>query len=360
MKGRGKKEGGTGGAFLFLLPLSLIACAKKADPARVWIDVARLAPETAPVRVAPPPPRPPAGAGSRSASLTARPATILVAVAGINGAQLAREVDQAQAASLARLRKRLAQVYAREADRFARAQFRLLGDPYRNAINLYYPDYRKAFEAYAERRLVPAARLAFIVGPRDPNPQNAPVAKAILTPLGKLLADRASETRETLRALDREFDGVVMALLENVAMAGDAANAKTLAAIARNREELNRQAMAQAALPIGPSGEEAITLSLARKGIATVPAVPSREVVLPAIPAPPPAPRVESPQALADARARLLGEVRIWAAGQGLRLDPKGRDATPEFIRWKTLRAGASPNSPTPLGAPSTAPRTTG
>ena len=362
MRGRGTRDRGHGErlVLLSLVPCLLSSCAKNADPASVWIDVARLAPTAVPARVAPSLRRPPAPLASRSASLPARPATKLVAEVGIDGAQLAREVDEAQASSLARLRKRLAQVYAREGDRFARAQFRLLGDPYRTAIEFYYPDYRKAFEAYAERRLVPAARLAFIVGPKDPNPEDKPVETEALTPLGRLLAVRASETRKTLRALDREFDGVVMALLENVATMGDASKAATLAAVARNREALNRQAMAQAAFPIGPSGEEAITLSLARKGIATVPAVPARKVVLPAIPAPAPAPRVESPQALADARARLLGEARIWAAGQGLRLDPKGRDATSEFLRWKTLRAGASPNSPKPSGAPSTVPRTTG
>ena len=346
-------------------PLPLIAfvfaaCAKAPPPAAVWIDVDRLAPATTPVRRTPAPPRPPERLDSRTAGLPARPATRLVAEAGIDGAQLAREVDQAQAESLARLRRRLAQVYAREGDRFARAQMRLLGDPYRTAIEGFYPEYRRAFEAYAEKRLVPSARLAFIVGAKDPNPEDVPTPPETLTPLGRVLAVRASGARKILRRLDGEFDGVVMEFLEKVAQTGDAATAATLAAIRRNREALNRQALAEAALPMGLRGGQAITLDLARAGIAKAPAVPARSVVLPAIPAPPAAPRVESPKALADERARLLGEARVWAAVRGLRLDPKGRDATPEFIRWKTQRAGASPNSPKPSEAASTVPRTTG
>ena len=53
-------------------------------------------------------------------------------------------VSSLQAASLARLRRRLSEVYRREADRFARTTLRELGDPYRKAIDLFYPEYRKA------------------------------------------------------------------------------------------------------------------------------------------------------------------------------------------------------------------------
>ena len=332
-----------------LLPLSVLlaSCAKAPVPEPVWVDVARLAPPAAPVRRAVPPPRPPAALPAKTVGLPARPATRLVAEAGIDGEALAREVDEAQAASLARLRRRLSEVYDREADRFARQQARLLGDPYRGAIDRFYPAYRRAFEAYAAKRLGPAARLAFIVGAKDPNPRNEPVVTKDLTPLGRLLAARASAARVELRTLDDGFDAIARAFLEDVAMTGDAARAGTLALVERNRERLNAQALAEAARPIGPRGEAAIRLSLARSGVAQVAAVPARSVTIPAAPAPPPAPEVESPRALADARSRLLGEVRIWAALEGLRLEPRGRDATTEFAAWNAKRAGASPNSPT-------------
>ncbi len=289
---------------------------------------------------------------AKTAGLPARPATRLVSEAGIDGEALAREVDEAQVTSLARLRARLTEVYGREADRFARAQLRLLGNPYRTATEASYPAYRKAFEAYAARRVVPSARLAYIVGPRDPNPKDDPVDPKDLTPLARLLAKRASGARAELKALDEEFEATTAAFLAEIDAKGDAAKADVLAKIAKARDALNRQAVAEALTPIGPRGESAIRLSLARAGFARVPAVAARSLTLPPVPPPPPAPRVESPKALADARARLLGEARIWAAGAGLRLDPKGRDATSEFIRWKTLRAGASPNSPPFSAAP--------
>ena len=361
MRGKGKGEGGKVARHSFNPPSSLLfplsaalllpGCAQKPAPTPVWVDVARLAPLAAPARLAPKPPAPPAAMGLKTASLPARPAARLVAEVGIDGERLAREVDEAQAASLVRLRRRLSEVYRREADRFARAQIRLLGDPYRKAVDSLYPEYRKAFEAYAARRVGPASRLAFIVGAKDPNPEDKPTPQESLSPLGRLLAARATQARRELRTLDEEFSAVVLAFLSNVERLGTAARAATLAAIERNRDLLNRQALAEASVPIGPRGEAAIRLSLARSGVALVPAVAARSLTLPAVAALPAPPRVESPRALVDARARLLGEARIWAAQAGFRLDPEGRDATPEFLRWKTQRAGASPTSPPPSAA---------
>ncbi len=340
--------------FPSLLPFFclLASCAKPPDPKAVWVDVSRLAPSARPARREVTLPRPPAALPARTVTLPGRPAARLVAEAGIDGEALAREVDEAQSRSLDRLRRRLSEVYDREADRFARQQLRLLGDPYRKAIDRFYPEYRSAFDAYATKRLSPAARLAFIVGSRDPNPHDDPIAAKGLTPLGRLLAQRASAARKELHALDTEFDATVMEFLMNVDAAGVAARTETLALIEKNRDALNRQALAEAGRPIGPRGEEAIRLTLARSGVAQVPAVAAQTLTIPALPAAPPAPRVESPRALTDTRARLLGEARIWAALEGLRLDPQGRDATTEFAAWNAKRAGASPNSPPPSAEP--------
>jgi len=329
---------------LFLFPFSLSACSPS-SPEPVWIDVERLAPATAPVRVTPKLPQPPAGIAAKTASLPARAPARLVTEAGIDGALLAREVEAAQEASLAKLRRKLSDVYRREADRFARAQFRSLGDPYKNALNSLYPAYRKKFEAYAEKRSYPAARLAFAVGGKDPNPEDAPPPPG-LTPLAQYFYDQASAARKQIKTLDAQFKLIEDELLANIDASGSDAKAATLAAIEANRDALNRQALAEATLPAGTPGREAIRLSLARSGVATVPAVAARSVTVPAVAAPPAAPRVESPQALVDARARLLGEARIWASLKGVRLDPKGRDATAEFVRWKDSRVGALPNLP--------------
>jgi hypothetical protein len=260
-------------------------------------------------------------------------------------------VETAQEASLAQLRRRLSAVYRREADRFARTQMRALGDPYRTALATLYPAYRKKFEAYAEKRSYPAARLAFAVGPRDPNPDDKPPPPGI-TPLAKFFYAEASTARRELHALDAEFDLVVQDLLASIEDIGDDARAATFAAIEANRDALNRQAMAEATLPAGSRSRGAIRLTLARAGVTTVPAVAAKSVTVPSTPALPTAPRVESPKALVDARARLLGEARIWASLQGYRLDPKGRNATAEFVRWKDSRVGASPNSPKSLAVP--------
>ena len=355
MKGTGDK-GGEVRAFLTLVPCSLflVSCSPAPSPVAVRIDVARLAPSVAPVRVVPTLPRPPAGLAAKSAALPGSPATRLVAEAGIDGATLAREVEDAQERSLAALRARLIAVYEREGDRFARAQLRELGDPYRKALQTLYPGYRKEFEAYAAKRAYPAARLSYFVGTPDPNPKDLPPAADAppLSPLGRYFFDEASRARKRLKTLDAEFDGVVVNLLASVRAVGDDAKVATLAAIAANRESLNRQAIGEATLPLGPRGGGAIRLSLARAGIARVPAVAPRSIALPAVSPPPPAPRVESPRVLADARARLLGEVRIWAAQKGYVLKTDGRDATSEFIAWKNQRAGASPNSPTSSAAP--------
>jgi hypothetical protein len=351
---RGKREEGKGkkgiaglriSFSLFLSPFFLSACSPS-SPEPVWIDVERLAPATAPVRVTPKLPQPPAGIGAKTASLPARAPARLVTEAGIDGAALAREVEAAQEASLAKLRRKLSDVYRREADRFARAQFRSLGDPYKNALNSLYPAYRKKFEAYAEKRSYPAARLAFAVGGKDPNPEDDAPPQKGLTPLAQYFYDQASVARKQIKALDSRFKLVEIELLANIEASGSDAKAATLAAIEANRDALNRQALAEATLPAGTPGREAIRLTLARSGVATVPAVAARSVTVPAVAAPPAAPRVESPQALVDARARLLGEARIWASLKGVRLDPKGRDATAEFVRWKDSRVGALPNLP--------------
>ncbi|RYG27240.1 hypothetical protein EON82_00130 [bacterium] len=313
--------------------------------------MAVLAPDAAPARVASPLPRPPQGIVGKTASLPARPPARLVAESGIDGAVLAREVEAAQEASLAALRRRLSAVYRREADRFARSQMRALGDPYMKALESLYPAYRKKFEAYAEKRSYPAAKLAYAVGPRDPNPKDLPAPEGS-TPLVKFFYAEASKARKELRELDAEFDEVVLDLLANIQDIGDDARAATFAAIEANRDALNRQALAEATLPLGTRSREAIRLTLAKKGIATVPAVAARSVSVPSTPALPAPPRVESPKALVDARTRLLGEARIWASLNGYRLDPKGRDATEEFARWKDSRVGASPNSPKSSAAP--------
>jgi hypothetical protein len=350
-KGEGDKPFLPVACSLFPIALLLTACAKKPAPEAVWIDVAVLAPATAPVRVAPGAPHPPPGLTSKTAALPARPPARLVTEAGIDGVVLAREVEAAQEASLAQLRRRLSAVYRREADRFARTQMRALGDPYRTALDTLYPAYRKKFEAYAEKRSYPAARLAYAVGPRDPNPEDKPAPPGI-TPLAKYFYAEASKARRELKALDAEFDLVIEELLANIQETGDDAKAATLAAIEANRDALNRQALAEATLPVGSRSRDPIRLTLARAGVATVPAVAARSVTVPATRALPPAPRVESPKALVDARARLMGEARIWASLSGYRLDPKGRDATAEFVRWKDSRVGASPNSPKSSAAP--------
>lgn len=334
-----------GRVWFALLGLPVAGCKNALPPEAVWVDVDRLAPVAAPLKKEAPLPAPPPGMGSKTASLPGRPPARLVTEAGIDGEILAHEVEAAQEASLAKLRRKLSKVYRREADRFARAQMRALGDPYKGALESLYPAYRKKFEAYAEKRSYPAARLAFAVGGKDPNAQDeAPPAG--LTPLAKYFYDQASAARKEIKSLDAEFSLVEKELLANIEATGSDAKAATLAAIEANRDALNRQALAEATLPASSRGREAIRLSLARAGVAKVPAVAPRTVTVPSVAAPAPAPRVESPKALVDARARLLGEVRIWASLQGVRLDRKGRDATAEFVRWKDSRVGALPNLP--------------
>ncbi|GEM_PF-4739803 len=345
-------RGGERLAFPLIGALALFGCVKKVAPEAVWVDVAGLSATVSPVRKTVPPPVPPERIPARTASLPARPAARLVAQAGIDGAELAREVDEAQAKSLKNLRRKLSEVYRREADRFARAQIRALGDPYRKATLALYPAFRKKFEAYAAKRAYPAAVLFFAVGRNDPDKEIEGVLKLSTDPYGKLLFKRAHAARTELMALDAAFKGVEEAWVESIQSQGDAAKAATFASIESNRDTLNRQALAEATLNLGPRGTEAIELRLARRGVAVVPAVPARVAVLPAVAPPLPAPVVESPKALTDARSRLLGEARIWAAQSGFRLDPKGRDATSEFERWKEKRAGASPKSPNSSAGP--------
>lgn len=332
---------------LFAAALAAAGCQKLLPPA-VWVDVDRLTPVAEPAKTASNPPAAPAGLAARATTLPARPAQRLVAEAGIDGEVLAREVDAAQEAALKRLRVRLSAVYRREADRFARAQLRALGDPYRTAFETLYPAYRKAFESYGARRAQPAARLAFLVGVPDPNPQDEP-PDPNLTPIGRKFALEASQSRKELKALDREFDDIVLNLLSNVQEIAQDARAATVAAIEANRDALNRQALQEAA-NTSSRGESGIRLQLARAGVARVPAIAAKSVQIPSTSALPAPPRVESPKALVDARARLEGEVRIWAAQRGVRIDRSGRDATTEFLQWKLQRAGLSPKSP-PLSA---------
>ncbi len=234
-----------------------------------------------------------------------------------------------------KLEKGLAQLYARLARRFELKELAALSDRERKRYDDLNANIRLVFEQYAADRLPRVTRLAFLAGFPDPNPTSVPPE----APLGKVSQekfDEAKALRGEITQLDESFEATVKALLDEIDNQNAMDRTDSRLKIELNADDLRRRAETEASEQVNRA-RQSLHLDLAGGQTIRMPAIPARTITPPRMPAPEPAPKVDS---ALDANAALWqkkmleGQVRIWAAVNRYQVQPGGRDATDEFIKW--------------------------
>jgi hypothetical protein len=234
-----------------------------------------------------------------------------------------------------KLEKGLAQLYARLARRFELKELAALSDRERKRYDDVNANIRLVFEQYAADRLPRVARLAFLAGFPDPNPTSLPPE----APLGKVSQnkfDEAKALRGEISLLDENFEATVKALLDEIDNQNSMDRTDSRLKIELNADDLRRRAETEASEQVNRA-RQSLHLDLAGGQTIRMPAIPARTITPPRMPAPEPAPKVDSAldaNAAAWQKKMLEGQLRIWAAVNRYQIQPGGRDATDEFIKW--------------------------
>jgi hypothetical protein len=234
-----------------------------------------------------------------------------------------------------KLEKGLAQLYARLARRFELKELAALSDRERKRYDDVNANIRLVFEQYAADRLPRVARLAFLAGFPDPNPTSLPPE----APLGKVSQskfDEAKTLRGEITLLDENFEATVKALLDEIDNQNSMDRTDSRLKIELNADDLRRRAETEASEQVNRA-RQSLHLDLAGGQTIRMPAIPARTITPPRMPAPEPAPKVDSAldaNAAAWQKKMLEGQLRIWAAVNRYQIQPGGRDATDEFIKW--------------------------
>jgi len=284
--------------------------------------------------------------GTRAAppvTTTPRPTPILIpgrpAVELVTQAKDVRAVEQLladqQEETRRKLEKGLTQLYARLARRFELKELAALSDRERKRYNDVNANIRLVFEQYAADRLPRVTRLAFLAGFPDPNPKSVP-PEAPLGNLSQKKFDEAKALRSEISLLDENFELTVKALLDEIDNQNAMDRTDSRLKIELNADDLRRRAETEAADQVNRA-RQSLHLELAGGQTIRMPPLAARTITPPVLPAPDPAPKVDS---ALDANAGryqqelLAGQVRIWAALNRYEIRSGARDATAEFIKW--------------------------
>ncbi len=336
---------GARGARLVLLTAIASGCGyfRDSGTTAVNVNVNRLiAQQDPPAAASPELPKPPGAQPPTTVRVAGLPASTLSDPSRANQGSVAASIERQQQRARQQLEKRLRAVYADQVRQFELAVQRELAGGRPAGFETANRRIRERFERYADQRAPVAARLYDIVGFPDPNPNNEP-PKQELGAVSRRLYEEAAEKRRELAAIEADYQRDKAAILKE---AEDALSEKEAAALTRVREladRLERQAVDEANAAVRTSVRD-LGLQLTDPQPLALPATPDRTVTLPAAPAFPPPPKVPSgqiPSGRADQRQRMERELKIWLGVNRYRLDPKARDATAEFQRWReSHRAG--------------------
>ena len=282
-------------------------------------------------------PRPPASQPARTITLPGFAARIVRDPSKADPARIQRLLAQEQLDAQKRLNALLREFYRTQARAFDLDQQRSVAEREQIAYREANQKIRTAFERLAEVRGPKLARLSILAGFPDANPNSKPPIVE-LGNVSQARFDEAKQLREQIDALDLGFKAEAKSILQSVEEFTAQQRAAALVALELFRDELNRQAEAEAKAQV-KHATDSLRLELANLPPMELPAVPSRSVTLPAEPALKPAPEVPSigiGQSEADRRALARHELTIWLGLNRFVLSGNGPDKTEEFIRWRS------------------------
>jgi hypothetical protein len=256
--------------------------------------------------------------------------------------RIAERIERQQRQARVELERRLRAIYLDELRQFELDTRRELDSARPTAYDEANRRIRVRFERYADARAPLVADLYNIVGFPDPNPRSEP-PKQPLGMVSQQLFDEAVRLRGEIAEVERSYQADKREILAQTEAEISASEATALARLAERAEELELRAGREAQEQVRISVED-LGLQLADPQRITLPKTPDRRVVIEAEPPfenPPQVPSRGIPNSAVDVRRRLERELEIWLRVNRLRLDPKARDATAEFSRWRTkYRAG--------------------
>ena len=282
-------------------------------------------------------PGPPRSQPARTITLPGFPARIVRDPSKADPARIQRLLAQEQLEAQKRLNTLLRNFYQTQVRAFDLDQQRAVADREQTAYREANQKIRTAFERLAEVRGPKLARLSILAGFPDPNPESKPPIVE-LGNVSQARFDEAKRLREEIDALDLGFKAEAKAILRSVEEFTAQQRASALVALELFKDELNRQAEAEAKAQV-KHATDSLRLQLANLPPMKLPAVASRSVTLPAEPALKPAPEVPSMgigQSEADRRALARHELTIWLGLNRFVLSGNGPDKTEEFIRWRS------------------------
>lgn len=287
-------------------------------------------------RVSPPPPR-----SSVAVTMPALPMERVADPSNVSEAEVLSLIRREQEDALRNLIRRLRDVYALDAKRLDRELQKALTAKEQEEYNKIQAQIRAIFDAYGKSRIPLVARLAFLVGHPDPNPNS--VSPAItMRPVAQKFFNESKKIRENLVVLNREFDAKINVVTDAMAQESAADRLEMVLKLQRQRDLFDAQADREARDAV-KSVTDTLHLKLLKIPPRVLPASPAQTVQAPAGDTLPALNEVTSQRNspilnVDEVRKRWLGQLQIWLAlNHYRRVDAKdqGRDATTEFEQWK-------------------------
>ncbi len=320
----------------FLALLVFVGCGPSRPKPAVSINVNLVVQESLPpAENEPALPRPPKPMPGVTAVLPALPAREIM-TRPQNAEQLRESVRELQESIRVRLEKQLRKLYARDAKRYEVELQRQFGDLEESSLTELSETIRAELEKVGEARLPKVARLAFLEGWPDPNPENIP-SPTPLRPVPQLREDEALRLRRELARIDSEFKARIenLSILRLDALAQR--RTQVLLAIEARKNELDAQATAEANKQMADATKD-LRLDLARGQVIKLRPVAAQTVTIPGgkplagVPKVPSSPELSEPQLT---RSLVESDLRIWLGLNGFELKDSAVDKTAEFIAWR-------------------------
>jgi hypothetical protein len=253
-------------------------------------------------------------------------------------AEMRKLIDGDRERALSALTRRLARLYAEQAKRREDEIMGPLKDLIETASNRAYSQVTQALQEFAAQRAPLLPRFYLLVDRTD---YQRPVTKPrVESTLANQRFEEANQIRSLLLEMDRDFQTRVQGLLaqaqrdiqaeetrlraqfaEILLSAQDRAAVDAKTRLSTRRKDLDASAVSDVRIHLPATGAKTVT---------TPPSAP--------LPALPDVKRVGLGLSIAEQRATLETDLKIWMATSGYHLDPKGRNATQEFKLWRMQR----------------------
>jgi hypothetical protein len=277
---------------------------------------------------------------SQSFVLSGVPAKTLASSSSAEVVASQADAREAQEAALETIKKRLIKIYKRQIDLFAAQQKSLAPDSDSLRVQEALPALYAAFQRYATARLPLISRLSYLAGLPDTNPKNAP-PPATLRPVPRSRWVEANALRSRIYGLDDSYSNEATDILAKASGLAAVDRFNLLKKVEDFRRQMMDRALQEAAAPIRSRAPAILRLQAAPSIV--LPQVAPESVEIPATPALPASPQVESVRSGESERISkelLRRQLVIWAAINQFSVVPKlssnVRDATKDFERWRS------------------------